>query len=745
MKRLKRIPAGLIAAVFLFAFALSPSVAAAGGKGDPLTVGVPVDRCPVFYSDAKTGEAVGIGVDLMRTAAEEAGYDVTFRPIREGTLKEALDNPEYDVLMPFGSPVPSASGQKTIVSENLTQTPFTLVTEGNRENLPPLNQLRVGMLRSLGAGAETVGQLFPGIDIVLYDTMGESVKALRSGEVDALLHNSYVWSYVLQKPSYSDLSVQPAAMFSMDFRAGALDTPAGEAVIERLNGGIAQLTDTRRQAVVLDHTSRRLYRYDLSDYLYRFGLILFLAALLLAALVIITLQKRRELVQEHEKKLRQLIEHDPLTGVLSLDGFRKRVAELLRTHPNTPYFLSYNNIKNFKYINDSLGMDAGDELLRFWAKLSQERLTEEEAICRIGSDHFAILRSAGGEEKMLRDKREVLDPVRTYFVDRGKGKRVQICSGVYVLTPKDYQDIDVDHLLDFARVAEKRVRDNHKDGYEFYNPDQWEKGKRVADVVSYLPEAIRSGELKVWYQPQVDYQKGEITGAEALCRWNHAKLGWLQPAEFIPALEEAGLIYELDTFVWDKVCQDLHRWNQEGKRRYVSVNLSRSDIREDRNIPGHFYNLIQAYGLDADQLRIEITETAYAENPEQLILTTVKLREFGFQVEMDDFGSGFSSLHMLKEVPVDRIKLDLHFLTGTGEPERGRIVISYVIQMARSLGMNLIAEGVENVAQARFLRSRGCCEMQGFYFFKPMPAEEFENLNGKLPQDSEEENEGGEG
>ena len=714
--------------LFCVVIMLTCAVLPAAAAGETLTVGVPVDRCPVFYQDEVTGEIVGIGVDLMRSAAETAGYTVTFKVIGEATLKDALDNKAYDVIMPFGSAVASKAGHPSIVSDNLIQTPFTLVTEGKRQ-LPGLNELRVGMLRSLGGAAETVRQLYPGIEITLYETMADSVEALRAGKVDALLHNSYVWSYVLQKPSYSDLMVQPSAMFSMDFRAGAPDTPEGRAIMERLNGGIAAITDTRRQAITLDYTSRRLYRYDISDYLYEYGLILFLGVLLFAALIVIAVQKIRAIRMEQAEKMRRLIDHDALTGVYSMNGFRKRVEELLRIHPDIPYLLAYTNIRNFKYVNDSLGMAAGDELLRFWAQRTQETLTDEEAMGRVTGDHFVVLRRAGGEEKLRQDDEDVINSVRDYFIVRGKGNRLQICRGIYVLTPEDYQHIDVDHMLDFARVAEKRVRDSRKDGYEFYNPEQWEKGKKVADVVSHLPVAIESGELRVWYQPQINYDTGEITGAEALCRWNHARLGWLRPAEFIPVLEEAGLIYDLDCFVWDRVCQDLQRWNAQGKRRSVSVNLSRCDLLEDRNIPGHFCDLIRKYDLSPDQLRIEITETAYVEDPEMLIRTTVKLRELGFQVEMDDFGSGYSSLHMLKEVPVDRIKLDLKFLSSTGDPERGRIIVIYMIQMVKALGMNLIAEGVENVSQARFLQSRGCAEMQGFYFCKPMSVEAFESVS----------------
>ncbi|MBQ1506930.1 MAG: EAL domain-containing protein [Ruminococcus sp.] len=717
--------------LFCLLFALScalPSYALSEEKGgEALTVGVPTDRCPIFYTDPDSGEIIGIGAELMRSAAENAGYEVTLKAIKEETLKEALDNEAYDVVMPFGSPIASASGKETIVSDNLLQTPFTLVTDENRK-LPELNRLRVGMLRSLGGAAETVETLYPGIEIITYETMPECVGALRYGKVDALLHNSYVWSYVLQKPSYYNLKVQPSAMFSMDFRAGTSDTPDGRALIERLNRGIAELHDTRRQAIILDYTSRRLYRYDFSDYLYQYGLIIILGTLLFASFAVIAVQKVRTVRREHEEKMRLLIDHDSLTQALSLNGFKKRVTELLRDNPDIPYLLAYTNIKNFKYINESLGRAAGDELLRFWADKTAETLSDKEAFCRIESDHFAVLRRAGGEEKIIRDDREVIDSIRAYFTDRGKENRVQICGGVYVLVPEDYRNIDVDKMLDFARLAEKRIHSDHKDGYEFYNPDQWEIDKKSSEIISHLTAAIKAGEIQVWYQPQVEYNTGRIIGAEALCRWKHTKLGWISPAEFIPVLEEAGLIYELDIFVWNTVCRELQNQNRQGLHRSVSVNLSRYDIKENPDIPEYFRDLIKAYDLSPDQLRLEITETVYVENPEILISATERLRKYGFQVEMDDFGSGCSSLNMLKEVPVNCIKLDLHFLTESGDSEKSRVIVSYIVQMAKAMGMELIAEGVETAEQAEFLQSCGCTVMQGYYFYKPMPLEEFNKI-----------------
>ena len=711
-------------------FAFLPGVSAEEGK-DVVVIGVPANRPPIFYIDEEDDQVTGIGIDLMAVACEKAGLVPKFVSITEDDLKDALDNDKYDLLMPFGSAIKSTKGKSIVVSDNLNQTPFTLVTEENKK-LSSLNQLKVGMLASLGGVAETVKQFYPGIQISMYENMAESIDALRSGEVDALLNNSYVWNYTLQKPAYSDLTVQTSTMFTMDFRVGAVDTEKGRALIERLNQGISGVSETRRQSIVLDYTSRRLYRYEFSDYMHEYGLIVLLAFLLVVSCLIIAFQRVHELRKEQELKVQQLMDIDTLTGVLTTHGFRQKVQELLKLHPDTSYLVGYINIRNFKFINDSLGRAAGDELLRFLADKSSAALTEKETFARLEGDHFAILREIGGEESIERDDKEVMDRIRTYFTESGRGNRVQICCGLYVLTPEDYDKADVNHMLDCARVAEQRVRDSRTDGYDFYNPEQWKKGQRIVDIVNHLPDAIRDGEIQVWYQPQIDFDKKKIIGAEALCRWNHDKLGWLSPSEFIPIMEEAGLIYELDSFVWNKVCADLKRWNEMGLHRSVSVNLSRCDIKNSDDIPAHFDSLIKKYGLTPDQLRVEITETAYVESPKLMTDITVKLKALGFQVEMDDFGSGYSSLHMLKELPVDRIKLDLYFLTETGDQKKGSTIVEYIIQMGKALGMTLIAEGVEKIEQAMFLQKCGCSEMQGYYFYKPMNVGDFDKLGTEI-------------
>ena len=713
--------------IFVFSFFFSTILAKADDNINELTVGVPVDRCPIFYLDNDSGQVTGIGVDLMKVAADNSGYKLSFTPIKEKTIKEALDNESYDIIVPFGSAIKSEMGKSIVVSDNLFETPFTLVVTDNLK-IPQLNTIHVGMLKSLVGAGDTVKSLYPGMRISFYDTMDESIRAVRNGEVDALLHNSYVWSYVLQKPSYSDLKVLSNAMFSMDFKAGALDTAKGREIIEHLNDGISKITDTKRQAIILDYTSRNLYQYDFSDYIYKYGVYILLIALLILALIIIAVMKNRSIKLQHEKKLQRLVDHDSLTGIYSLVGFKKRAEEILKEKPDDSYLLIYTNIKNFKYINEKFGKASGDELLCFLANRIKECAMDDEVVGRINADRFVILYHNSARGKVEYEYEKVFGPINNYFIDRGIDERVLLCYGIYVLTPLDYKQINIDLMIDYAHLAEKKVRESQNEGYEFYNKNQWERGKQVAEVINQIPIAIENGGIHVWYQPQYNYETGEITGAEALVRWKHEDKGFISPAYFIPILEETGLIYDLDLFVWERVCQDLSRWNELGYHKHVSVNLSRCDIKDDNDISEIFDNLIKKYNLSPDQLRIEITESAYVENPNVQLEVTDKLRMLGFQVEMDDFGSGYSSLNMLKNVTVDRIKLDLNFLTSSGDQKKSRIIISSIIKMLISLNVNMIAEGVETKEQADFLLSEGCSQMQGYYFYKPMPVEDFSKL-----------------
>lgn len=713
-KRILKGPLGfLLCVIVALSIAVMPAIAASG-EDDALTVGVPVDRCPVFYQDTDTGEIVGIGVDLMRTAAKEAGYSVTFVPIKEQTLKDALDNDTYDIILPFGSAIASSAGNQSIVSDNLIQTPFTLITEDRRE-MPPLSNLSVGMLQSLGGAAETVRQLFPGIEITMFKTMDECVNALREGKVDALLHNSYVWSYVLQKPSYGDLVVQPSAMFSMDFRAGTKDTPEGRVIIERLNGGIAALTDTRRQAIVLDHTSRRLYKYDFSDYVYQYGLVILLVVLLFAALIVIAMQRIHTVRKEQEKKLR----YDNLTGLPRMSYFFELAEagrDRVRENGGTPV-LMYVDFRGMKFFNTKYGFFEGDNLLRAFAKILASNFGNEHC-CRISADHFAVQTEKAGLDDKLQ---ELFDQCR----EMNDRKNLPVHIGVYVAESKNVQ---VSVACDRAKMACSVLSGRYETAVNYYSQNLSEDAAKRQYIIENIDRAIKEKWIQVYLQPIIRAVNGQVCDVEALARWIDPEKGVLSPADFIPALEDAGLIHKLDLYMVDQILDSMKEEITVGF--YVvphSINLSRSDF-DACDMVEEIRKRVDEAGVDRSLITIEITESIIGSDLGFMKEQVERFRDLGFPVWMDDFGSGYSSLDVLQSIQFDLIKFDMSFMRKLDEGDGGKIILTELMKMATSLGVDTVCEGVETEDQVRFLREIGCSKLQGFYFSKPIPLETLKAL-----------------
>ena len=239
-----------------------------------------------------------------------------------------------------------------------------------------------------------------------------------------------------------------------------------------------------------------------------------------------------------------------------------------------------------------------------------------------------------------------------------------------------------------------------------------------------LTSAIENEDFKVYLQPQVRCEDGLVKGAEALVRWEHRKLGLIPPGDFIEFFEQNGLITELDMYVWEKVCQILKQWKEEGRDDYIAVNISMKDFYII-DLYKVFTNLIEKYGIDKNKLRLEITESAFTLDLEKNVNVIKQLQMFGFIVEMDDFGSGYSSLNALKDIPVNIIKMDMRFVSQTQDPARADTIIRMILAMAKELNMEVVAEGVETVEQAEKLKQYGCSYIQGYLYAKPMPAEEY--------------------
>jgi diguanylate cyclase (GGDEF) domain len=426
--------------------------------------------------------------------------------------------------------------------------------------------------------------------------------------------------------------------------------------------------------------------------------------------------------QQQATLLRQT-EFDELTGLFNKSGFFHRVRDRLDASPEVKFRLLRWDLDNFKMVNDAFGIETGDRILRDIGAMMREKCPSGSIYARLESDHFAILLPEEidcSEEKILQFLTEWFDGYPLRF-------KLSIHIGAYRI---DDPETDVSIMCDRALLALRSVKSSFTQRIAWYDESLRSRILEEQELSSEMESALENGQFVLYFQPQVNYDDGSLIGAETLVRWQHPERGLLTPDKFIPLFERNGFITTLDEYIWESTCRYMRAWlDQEGKLlpMSVSVNISRVDICKP-GLCALLRQLVKKYDLPESYLRLEITESAYMEDPERLIAAVRELRDAGFTVEMDDFGAGYSSLNTLKDVPVNVLKLDVRFLSKGADDARGGSILSSVIRMAHWLDIPVIAEGVETQTQADYLKSLSCFYMQGYYFGRPMPAAEFESL-----------------
>ena len=426
------------------------------------------------------------------------------------------------------------------------------------------------------------------------------------------------------------------------------------------------------------------------------------------------------LIEQKNEELRYLLEHDALTGLYNRSTFCRKTADFLRQNPNGSYNMVQFDIERFKVINELYGNFMGDRILLLIAEGLQKCLKDKGTYGRLEADHFAVCLPAGTEE--LQYVREQMDKsLASVKIEQ----KINLYYGVYTVEDRD---MSVDLMCDRANLALRTVKGNSNRSYAVYNDELHQVVLSEQQLTNSMEEALLQRQFEVYYQPVVDLKTGEVVSAEALVRWNHPEKGMVSPGFFIPFFEHNGFIIKLDAYIREEVCRNIMELGRRGLNCVpVSVNVSRLEFY-DPNLCRSIIDLTERYRLEPGMMRLEITESAYTDNPQQLLAAMKELQNYGFQVLMDDFGSGYSSLNMLKDVPVDILKMDMKFLENQGISGRGPEILASLVRMAKKLGMHTIAEGIETKEQGDFLRSVGCEYGQGYYYARPMPADAFTNL-----------------
>lgn len=414
-------------------------------------------------------------------------------------------------------------------------------------------------------------------------------------------------------------------------------------------------------------------------------------------------------------------ERDPLTGLYSRNFFREYAYSLYKYHQELKLDAVVLNIDQFHSINALNGWEFGDTVLRAIGDIILTYLNDKDGIAgRLEADEFLVYCSH------IDDYRYILERLQEKISSISPNVQIHIRMGV-----KTWQEgVEPQMLFDQARTACNMVRGDYQNPIMIYDDKMLEKDMMNRRLLNDLRAALEEGQFQVFYQPKycIQCNPPRLRSAEALIRWKHPELGMISPGAFIPLFEGNGLISRVDSYVWKKAAEQIAIWKE--KYNYtlpVSVNLSRADIF-DPTLTDRLIHLIVDNGLEYRDIKLEVTESAYTQNAKKLLELINRLRGLGFEVEMDDFGSGYSSLNMLSSMPIDVLKMDMSFVKNIEKSETDLRLVKLIMDIARDLKLKVVAEGVETEGQMVLLKDAGCDLAQGYYFSRPVPAEEFEKL-----------------
>ena len=417
---------------------------------------------------------------------------------------------------------------------------------------------------------------------------------------------------------------------------------------------------------------------------------------------------------------------DQLTGIMSYEKFRIEALRLLK-RKKKPFALIFLGIQDFARINDEYGYVTGDEVLKTFAQLIQRDVSDDELFCRVKGDDFIVIINPCSMETISNRLHYYTEELTAHFRQKYTGISINCFGGIYAIPS---EETDINRSLDKAMKARNLAKTNfYETGGVYVYSKEFETRENEKEAMNRtMRDSLEEGRFCVYFQPKVDITTGKLSGAEALVRLKDKDGKLIPPGKFVPLAEESGLIVEIDQFVYEETFRLMRQWLDEGKGvPVVSVNLSRLHLMDD-HLPENMKELSNSYGLKPEQIELEITESVFFQDAERLIDMIKRLKAVGFVISMDDFGAGYSTLNFMKSLPVDIIKIDGGFFMKNKMDDKNKAVISAIMQLSNNLNFKTVSEGVETDEQVEFIKDQGGKYVQGYYFYKPLPPEEFEQL-----------------
>ncbi|MDU2662591.1 MAG: EAL domain-containing protein, partial [Clostridioides difficile] len=547
------------------------------------------------------------------------------------------------------------------------------------------------------------------------------LNAINEGKANLMILSSYQFDELLREGKSENLSVISVLDTSYGMRIG-VSNKTDPILVSILNKSIDKITEEELSDCIYSNTIDKPYKVPFGVIFkeYSIQIISFVCILFLIAIKYIIYNKKKK-----EDYLKKIAYTDPLTGADSIDKFKINSNKLFAKNNPEEYALFYIDVDKFKYINDMFGYDMGNDTLIHISNTIASELKEDEIFARVSADHFVLLIKYKTDDDIKTRLNNIYNKVQILSNPKINYYKLILDCGIYKISKSDN---DINTIMDRANTARKTIKGGHKNSFAFYDKEMHKKILKEKEIENSMVDALNNGEFIVYFQPKYSLSDYQIIGAEALVRWDNPQKGLIPPIEFIPVFERNGFIVNIDFYVFEEVCKKIREWMDEGQKVVpISVNLSRMHF-VNSNFIEKFKLIVDKYKIPTRLIELELTETAVLDNIEGLLDTMNNLKEKGFVISMDDFGTGYSSLNLLKELPVDILKLDRAFFTEKDESNNEKIVISNVIKMAKELKMKVISEGVETISQVEFLKQIGCDMVQGYLFSKPMPVKEFEKI-----------------
>lgn len=692
-------------------------------NSEPVKVWLIQEKIPLSY--VKDGKVGGILSAYLDKLSEKSGLKFDVQIVESAmTMEEQavqMANEKYLMLRSQSAIENNAVKDKLIATTPLFDLKLAYVK--NKDNI--LSEKKTEYVFALTNEMYYLEELLvrdvPNCKILYFSNPWECFESVIFNEADVAIQDSNVVTYLLQKPRYSDQLIEfPGASYSNGLcLVGNEDS---EILISVLDKTLDFISENEKENIVSMELILHPYEQEFIDFLYRYGnWILFSLTGLVLSIVIYTILFRRITSLKYKRKeyemLRKRVQQDELTGLYNRAYFFEEARRRIDNTEEEMYIVLM-DITNFKVVNDLYGIETGDKLLCYMADMISEMGNGRDFIAaRFNGDHFFICLSKKDFEAIDFKKR-----YKTFLEEMD----ITVTYGVFEVNIQ--RDLSVNIMCDRAILAAHDRERKRSEYIRFYSDEDRVRIVHEREVENDMEKALEEHQFCVYVQPKYDVSNEKIIGGEALVRWMHPQKGMISPALFIGIFEKNGFIVRLDYYVWEETCKCVAKLKKQGYVGLpVSINVSRTHFY-GKELKEKLQELIQKYELSPEDIELEITETICAEDPDIIYKRIKELRELGFKIAMDDFGSGYSSLNMLKEVPLDIIKMDLKFLDGGEDVEKGRYILHTLINLAQNMQLKVVVEGVETKEQVEFLRDIGSYYVQGYYYSRPVDLTTYEAM-----------------